>query len=143
MVREKEIPLQKSTPKPSYVRLLLPAGEATSAPPLSAILGQAKINSSDFCKNFNNFSSQAFEAGVLLNVDLYKNADDTYYFQIRGIFLPFILFQVSDDSKFISLELLYDSFRLKAISNGLDFNFSTVKNMFGSLRSINFKILFL
>lgn len=142
MVREKEIPLQKSAPKPAYVRLLLPAGEAVSAPPLSAILGQAKINSSDFCKNFNSFTVQKFESGVLLNVDLYKNPDDTYYFQVRGISLPFILFQVSDDSKFISLELLYDSFRLKAASTGIDFNFSSVKNMFGSLRSINFKILF-
>jgi len=142
MVREKEIPLQKSAPKPYYVRLLLPAGEALSAPPLSAILGQAKINSSDFCKNFNSVTTQSFEPGVLLNVDLYKNPDDTYYFQIRGISFPFILFQVADDSKVISLELLYDSFRLKAASIGADLNFSKAKNIFGSLRSIGFKILF-
>lgn len=140
MVREKEIiPTGKSVTKPVYIRLQLAAGEAVSAPPLSAILGQAQINSSDFCKVFNTYSLQHFELGVLLNVDLFKNPDNTYYFYLRGISLPYLLFQVSNDFKFIPVEKLYDVFRLKVSPKSLDF--SSAKLFFGAMRSMNFKVL--
>lgn len=141
MVREKEIPTSKSLVKPIYIRLQLSAGEAVSAPPLSAILGQAQINSSEFCKVFNAYSLQHFETGVLLNVDLFKNADNTYYFYLRGISLPYLLFQASNDSKIIPVEKLYDLFILKALTMSIPFNFSSAKLFFGAIRGINFKIL--
>lgn len=141
MVREKEIPTQKTAIRPTYIRLQLAAGEAVSAPPLSAILGQAQINSSEFCKVFNALSTQQFESGVLLNVDLYKNPDNTYYFYIRGISLPFLLFQISNEFKFIPVERLYDAFVLKSNTMGVTFNFHSAKLFFGGLRGINFKIL--
>jgi hypothetical protein len=141
MVREKELPVQKLTIKPTYIRLQLSAGEAISAPPLSAILGQAQINSSEFCKVFNQFSLQYFDISVLLNVDLFKNPDNTYYFYIRGISLPYLLFQVSDDNKFIPVERLYDVFKLKAQSMNRPLDFYTAKLLFGALRTISFRVL--
>ncbi|MFO0448028.1 MAG: hypothetical protein ACK52I_05000 [Pseudomonadota bacterium] len=141
MVREKEIPTTKTVPKPVYIRLQLAAGEAISAPPLSAILGQAQINSSEFCKVFNAYSLQLFEQGVLLNIDLFKNPDNTYYFYIRGISLPYLFFQVANDGKYIPVEKLYDVFTLKAITISIPLNFSSAKLFFGALRGMNFKIL--
>lgn len=140
MVREKEIALVKST-KPLYIRLQLPSGGAISAPPLSATLGQVQINSSEFCKVFNNFSTQLYEDGVLLNVDLFKKADNTYYFFIRGISLPFLLFQVSDAARNITVEELFDVFRLKSLTSGKNLNFQSAKLYFGALRTIKFRIL--
>jgi hypothetical protein len=143
MVREKEVPIQKSVLKPTYIRLQLAAGEAVSAPPLSAVLGQAQINSSEFCKAFNAFSTQHYEQGVVLNVDLFKKSDNTYYFFIRGVSLPFLLFQVSNDLKFVPVEVLYDVFFFKAFIENKKLDFHSAKLYFGALRSINFKIIFL
>jgi hypothetical protein len=141
MVREKETPTTKAIAKPVYIRLQLSAGEAVSAPPLSATLGQAQINSSEFCKVFNAHSLQHFEQGVLLNVDLFKNPDNTYYFYLRGISLPYLLFQVANEAKLIPVEQLYDAFALKAITMSLPLDFSSAKLFFGAMRCINFRIL--
>jgi hypothetical protein len=143
MVREKELPVQKSIFKSTYIRLQLPSGEAISAPPLSATLGQVQINSSDFCKAFNSFSTQFYDQGVLVNVDLFKKPDNTYYFIIRGVSLPFLIFQISNDQKFVPIEILYDAFFFKAQTEGIQLNFSSAKLFFGALRSINFRIIFL
>jgi hypothetical protein len=142
MIREKDLPLQTTSVKPiTFLRLLIPSGEAVSAPPLSAILGQVQINSSEFCKIFNAFTAQRFENGVLLNVDLYKNADNSYYFIIRGISFPYLLFQVSDHNRSIPVEILYDSFKIKLSSIGINLDFNTAKLLFGSIRSINFSVI--
>ena len=141
MVREKELPIHSSSPKSIFIRLQLPAGEAVSAPPLSATLGQVQINSSDFCKTFNSTSLQLFEPGVLVNVDLYKNPDNSYYFYIKGISISYLLFQSCNEYKFIPVEVLYDLFRIKLLSTGKPFNFYTVKLLFGSIRAIKFRIL--
>lgn len=141
MIREKETSLQEGRSKSHFIRLLLPAGEAVSAPPLSAILGQAQINSSEFCKVFNNFTSQQYENGVLLNVDLYRNPDNSYYFIIRGISFPYILFQVSNQARYIPVEVLYDVFFIKLTSIKKNLDFNTARLLFGSMRSIGFNVI--
>ncbi|HAO08273.1 MAG TPA: hypothetical protein DCQ50_15085 [Chryseobacterium sp.] len=141
MVREKEVPVQNSTPKPVFIRLQLASGEAVSAPPLSATLGQVQINSSEFCRTFNTMSTQQYEIGTLLNVDLYKNPDNTYYFYIRGISFPYILFQIADSTKIIPLETLYDAFKIKLFSINKEISFSSTKLLFGAIRAIKFKII--
>jgi len=138
MVREKETTII-SGPSLTFVRFVLPAGEAVSAPPLSATLGQIQVNSADFCKQFNSVT-QTYEPGTLLNVHLFKQADGSYFFKIRGIFLPFLLFQASvEDTKVIPLEILYDVFK---ITSGTPTNeFLSAKQFFGSLRASDFKVL--
>ena len=37
----------------SFVRLLVPAGQAKPAPPVGPALGQAGLNIMSFCKDFN------------------------------------------------------------------------------------------
>jgi ribosomal protein L11 len=140
MVREKERIVFNSN-KVTYIRLQLPSGEAISAPPLSAILGQAQINSSEFCRVFNEFSSKDYETGVLLNVDLYRKSDNSYYFIIRGISFPYILFQISNANRSIFLEHLYDAFRIKLLSMDKELDFNTAKQLFSSARSIGFNVI--
>jgi hypothetical protein len=143
MVREKEIPAQLPVNKPLFIRLQIPAGEAVSAPPLSSTLGQVQINSSDFCKVFNAFSLQNYEQGVLLNIDLFKNNDNTYYFIIRGISLPYIFFQVADQTRYIPVEVLYDCFIIKIFSISSNLNFNTSKLLFSSMRAMGFSVILL
>jgi hypothetical protein len=143
MVREKEPVAIVRKKRPLFIRLVLPAGGAVSVAPLSATLGQAQINSSEFCKNFNALSSERFEDGVLLNTHVFKN-ETGYYFSVWGIFLPFLVFQVSDESKAVPVELIYDVYRLKQLSRGLAAHqdFASSKEFFGSLRSIGFRVIF-
>lgn len=143
MVREKEAHILRA-PNLVFVRLVLPAGEAVSVPPLSATLGQVQINSNDFCKQFNLESVIHFEIGTLLNVHLFKNSDGTFYFVIRGVFLPFLFFQGADDAKYISIETLFDIFKISGLYSSDDArtHFTKSKEFFGALRSINFKLIF-
>ena len=143
MIREKEVDLSPKSSKPTFVRLTLPAGEAVSAPPLSAILGQIQVNAGDFCKQFNAFSLQRYEAGVLLNVRLYKNFNGTYFFVIVGISKAFLFFQACDKDKFIPIEVLFDIFRIVYKVDKKPVNqFKRAKEFFGTLRSMGFKIIF-
>ncbi len=142
MVREKEVTIASSTLKPVFIRLQLSAGEAMSVPPLSSTLGQVQINSLDFCKAFNFASLERFESGVLLNIDLFKNQDNTYYFYIRSINTAYILFQTAN-RKHVPLEILYDAFRTKIISINQRLTFVTSKQLFGSMRGIRFRVIFL
>jgi hypothetical protein len=139
MVREKEI-YSSSAPTLTFVRLLLPVGEAISAPPLSATLGQVQINSADFCKQFNTVSVELYDVGVLVNVHLFKNPDGTFYFYIRGVFLPFLMFQASDERRFIPVELLFDAWRI-ALPPTVKLDFFKAKELFGALRSMHFRVL--
>jgi len=139
MVREKEL-YTSSSPALTFVRLLLPAGEAVSAPPLSAILGQVQINSSDFCKQFNLLSEEVYETGTLINVHLFKNPDGTFYFRLRGVFIPFLMFQSADELSFVPVEVLFDIWRI-ALPQDIDPNFFKAKELFGSIRSMRFRVL--
>jgi hypothetical protein len=141
MVREKEITYGSSGAGLTFVRFVLPAGEAVSAPPLSATLGQIQVNSADFCKQFNIISQTLYEAGTLLNVHLFKQADGSFYFKIRGIFLPFLIFQGANSTKILTVETLYDIFRISSYGCGNYSSFFNAKCFYGSMRSINFKIL--
>jgi hypothetical protein len=139
MVREKETTIIGG-PSLTFVRFVLPAGEAVSAPPLSATLGQIQVNSADFCKQFNLYS-QSYEPGTLLNVHLFKQTDGTFFIIIRGISLPFLFFQAVTEDKLIPVEVLYDIFKI-FMPNPKD-EFFSAKQFFGSLRAANFKILLL
>lgn len=57
------------------VKLTLPAGKATPAPPVSTVLGPSKINIHKFCEDFNEWS-KALEGKVEFGVVVY---DDLSY----------------------------------------------------------------
>jgi large subunit ribosomal protein L11 len=61
-----------------YVKLQIPAGAATPAPPVGPALGQAGVNIMDFCKNFN--ARTAAQAGLIIPVVVTVYADRSYTF---------------------------------------------------------------
>jgi large subunit ribosomal protein L11 len=61
-----------------YVKLQIPAAEATPAPPVGPALGQQGVNIMDFCKNFN--ARTASQKGLIIPVVITVYADRTYTF---------------------------------------------------------------
>ena len=49
-----------------YVKLQIPAGKATPAPPVGPALGQQGVNIMDFCKAFNARTSAKDQEGLII-----------------------------------------------------------------------------
>jgi len=60
------------------VKLQIPAGSATPAPPVGPALGQAGVNIMDFCKAFNARTQQ--DAGLIIPVVITVYGDRSYSF---------------------------------------------------------------
>lgn len=60
------------------VKLQIPAGQATPAPPVGPALGQAGVNIMDFCKAFNAKTQQ--DSGLIIPVVITVYADRSYSF---------------------------------------------------------------
>ena len=60
------------------VKLQIPAGKATPAPPVGPALGQAGVNIMDFCKAFN--AKTAKDEGLIIPVVITVYADRSYTF---------------------------------------------------------------
>ena len=60
------------------VKLQIPGGKATPAPPVGPALGQAGVNIMDFCKAFN--AKTAKDAGLIIPVVITVYADRSYTF---------------------------------------------------------------
>jgi large subunit ribosomal protein L11 len=60
------------------IKLQIPAGKATPAPPVGPALGQAGVNIMDFCKAFN--AKTAKEDGLIIPVVITVYADRSYTF---------------------------------------------------------------
>jgi large subunit ribosomal protein L11 len=60
------------------IKLQIPGGNATPAPPVGPALGQHGVNIMEFCKAFNSKTSQ--QAGVIIPVVLTVYADRTFEF---------------------------------------------------------------
>ena len=62
-----------------YVKLQVPAGQATPSPPIGPALGQAGLNIMEFCKAFNA-QTQNMEQGMPIPVVITAYADRTFSF---------------------------------------------------------------
>jgi large subunit ribosomal protein L11 len=62
----------------AMVKLQIPAGKATPAPPVGTALGPHGVNIMDFCKNFN--AKTAKDEGLIIPVVVTVYADRTYTF---------------------------------------------------------------
>lgn len=62
----------------AYVKLQIPAGQATPAPPVGPALGQHGLNIMDFCKAFNARTQK--DAGLVIPVVITVYADRSYTF---------------------------------------------------------------
>jgi large subunit ribosomal protein L11 len=63
------------------LKLLVPAGKATPAPPLGPALGQAGVNIQDFCVKFNAATSSMPDMKVLVRLVTFE--DRTYDFKVQ------------------------------------------------------------
>jgi large subunit ribosomal protein L11 len=61
-----------------YVKLQLPAGKATPAPPVGPALGQHGVNIMGFCKEFNERTAK--DAGLIIPIVLTVYADRSFTF---------------------------------------------------------------
>lgn len=63
------------------LKLVIPAGKATPAPPTGAILGQAGVNIGEFVKQFNDATAKM--AGDIVPVEVSVYEDRTFSFVLK------------------------------------------------------------
>ncbi|MBM6990029.1 MAG: 50S ribosomal protein L11 [Mobilibacterium timonense] len=61
-----------------YIKLQIPAGGATPAPPVGPALGQKSVNIMDFCKQFN--AQTANQSGMIIPVVITVYTDRSFTF---------------------------------------------------------------
>lgn len=61
-----------------YIKLQIPAGKATPAPPVGPALGQQGVNIMGFCKEFNERTAK--DAGLIIPVVITVYADRSFTF---------------------------------------------------------------
>ena len=62
----------------AIVKLQIPAGKATPAPPVGPALGQHGVNIMEFCKSYNEKTAR--QAGTIVPVEITVFADRTFTF---------------------------------------------------------------
>ena len=80
-----------------YIKLQIPAGEATPAPPVGTALGPAGVNIMDFVKNFN--AKTAKDKGLIIPVVLTVYADRSYTFITKTPPAPVLLLKAAGVAK--------------------------------------------
>jgi len=80
-----------------YIKLQLPGGQATPAPPVGPALGQHGLNIMDFCKAFNARTQK--QAGIIIPVVITVFADRTYSFITKTPPASFLLRQAAGIDK--------------------------------------------
>ncbi|AAD35537.1 MAG TPA: 50S ribosomal protein L11 [Thermotoga sp.] len=73
----------------AQIKLQLPAGKATPAPPVGPALGQHGVNIMEFCKRFN--AETADKAGMILPVVITVYEDKSFTFIIKTPPASFLL----------------------------------------------------
>ena len=64
-----------------FIKLQIPAGQATPAPPVGPALGQHGVNIMDFCKAFNDKTKD--QMGMIIPVEITVFADRSFTFIIK------------------------------------------------------------
>ena len=71
------------------IKLQIPAGKATPAPPVGTVLGPAGINLGEFCTKFNDATKD--KMGDVLPVEISIYEDRTFDFVIKTPPVPFLI----------------------------------------------------
>lgn len=71
------------------VKLQIPAGKATPAPPVGPALGQAQVNIMGFCKEFNARTQE--QAGLIIPVEISVYEDRSFTFITKTPPAPVLL----------------------------------------------------
>ena len=73
-----------------YIKLQVPAGQATPQPPIGPVLGQRGLNIMEFCKAFNA-ATQAQEQGMPIPTIITVYADKSFSFTMKTPPASFLL----------------------------------------------------
>jgi large subunit ribosomal protein L11 len=65
----------------AWIKLALPAGKATPAPPVGPALGQHGVNIAAFCKEYNARTNE--KAGLIIPVEISVYEDRSYTFILK------------------------------------------------------------
>ena len=79
------------------IKLQIPAGKATPAPPVGTVLGPAGINLQEFCTKFNDASRD--KMGDILPVVISVYEDRTFDFVIKTPPTPFLIKKICNVKK--------------------------------------------
>jgi large subunit ribosomal protein L11 len=79
------------------IKLQIPAGKATPAPPVGTVLGPAGINLQEFCTKFNDASKD--KMGDILPVEISIYDDRSFDFVLKTPPAPFLLKKAAGISK--------------------------------------------
>lgn len=79
------------------IKLQVPAGKATPAPPVGTVLGPAGINLQDFCTQFNEASRDKMGDIVPVEIAIYE--DRSFSFVIKTPPAPFLLKKAANGVK--------------------------------------------
>jgi large subunit ribosomal protein L11 len=74
-----------------YVKLQIPAGKATPAPPVGTALGPKGINIMDFCKAFNAKTSAKDQEGLIIPVVITIYSDRSFTFVTKTPPVPVLI----------------------------------------------------
>ena len=80
-----------------YIKLQIPAGKATPAPPVGTVLGPAGINLQEFCTKYNDATRD--KMGDILPVEISVYEDRTFDFVIKTPPVPFLIKKVTGIKK--------------------------------------------
>ncbi|MDZ7860699.1 MAG: 50S ribosomal protein L11 [Candidatus Krumholzibacteriota bacterium] len=64
------------------IKLQIPGGKATPAPPVGPALGQLQVSSMDFCKQFNSATEKM--VGSIVPVEITVYADKSFTFETKS-----------------------------------------------------------
>jgi ribosomal protein L11 len=91
-----------------YIKLLVPSQNATIGSGLSPVLGQFGLSISQFCKDFNNISTD-YEFDSLLNVKLSLLKNKTFIFELNSIPTAFLFFKILDNKLNDKIDLIINN----------------------------------
>jgi len=75
----------------AYVKLQIPAGKATPAPPVGTALGPQGVNIMEFCKAFNAKTSAKDQEGLIIPVVITIFSDRTFTFITKTPPVPVLI----------------------------------------------------
>jgi large subunit ribosomal protein L11 len=131
------------------VKLQIPAGKATPAPPVGPALGQAGVNIMDFCKAFNAKTQK--DEGLIIPVVITVYADRSYSFITKTPPVPVLLKRAANIAKgsgepnrnkvgTVTMQQVLEIAKLKMPDLNATDEAAAVKTVLGTARSMGVEV---
>ena len=136
----------------AVVKLQIPAGKATPAPPVGTALGPQGVNIMEFCKAFNAKTSAKDQEGLIIPVVVTVYADRSYSFITKTPPAPVLLKRAANIAKgsaepnknkvgTVTAKQVEEIAKLKMPDLNCDSLESAVKTVAGTARSMGLDVI--